>query len=75
MPRVKISNAPFRFWKKPPASLPANLRLREPVDIALVLTLVNAYVHADRRKEALELSRRLEADRGYMIRRRFLLSH
>src|SRR5688572_15685856 len=36
------------------------VELRQPVDIPLVLTLVNAYVHADRRQEALDLSRRLE---------------
>jgi Flp pilus assembly protein TadD len=39
---------------------PGRIELREPVDVALVLTLVNAYVHADRRSDALNLSRRLE---------------
>src|SRR5215217_8721586 len=39
---------------------PGKSELRQPVDIPLVLTLVNAYVHADRRQEALDLSRRLE---------------
>ena len=46
--------------EKAAGMVPGNSELREPVDTALILTLVNAYVHADRRKEALDLSRRLE---------------
>ena len=40
--------------------VPGKTEIRAPLDVALVLTLVNAYVHADRRKDALDLSRRLE---------------
>jgi Flp pilus assembly protein TadD len=40
--------------------VPGKSELRSSVDVALVLTLVNAYVHADRRNDALELSRKLE---------------
>ena len=41
-----------------------NAKVRETADPSLLLTLLNAYVHAGRRKEALELSRRVEQAAG-----------